>query len=189
MAAGAIFEVPVRVATCLAVLLILPATAYAQETPPPGPVIYSAGAAFEISDPDFVTPEGQVYKLAFEMARPAESPEELNVILNSVARYLNMHAMAGVPGDQVRAAVVVHGAAGWEMLGHEAYRAHYGVDNPNVDLIRELTEAGVQVILCGQTAAMRGIPREGLADGVKVALSAMTAFLVLQEEGFRVNPW
>jgi intracellular sulfur oxidation DsrE/DsrF family protein len=63
------------------------------------------------------------------------------------------------------------------------------VDNPNAELIRELTAAGVPVVLCGQTAASRGIPTDGLIDGVQVALSAMTAFLVLQEDGYRVNPW
>ena len=173
----------------LAVLLATAASASAQQRSAPGPVIEAAGAVFEISDLDFAAPDDFQYKLAFEVSRPAESPEELNVTLNSVARYLNMHVQAGVPASQVKAAAVVHGGAGWEVLDHPAYRDRYGVDNPNVDLIRELTEAGVRVILCGQTAASRGIPREGLIDGVQVALSAMTAFLVLQEEGYRVNPW
>jgi intracellular sulfur oxidation DsrE/DsrF family protein len=113
----------------------------------------------------------------------------LNVTLNSVARYLNMHAQAGVLANQVHAAVVVHGSAGWEVLDHAAYRDRHGTDNPNAELIHELIDAGVEVVLCGQTAASRGIPRDGLIDGVEVALSAMTAFLVLQEDGFRVNPW
>ena len=91
--------------------------------------------------------------------------------------------------DRVDAAVVVHGTAGWEMLDDEAYRARHGVDNPNAELIRELTAAGVEIILCGQTASARGIPRDGVMDEVQIALSAMTAFLVLQDQGFRVNPW
>ena len=173
----------------VALITTVPVAANAQEAPAQGPVIQPAGETFEIPSPDFVTPEDQSYSLAFEMARPAASPEELNVVLNTVARYLNMHALAGLPRGQVRAAVVVHGAAGWEMLGHHAYREKFGVDNPNVALIRELTDVGVRVILCGQTALARGIPRAGLAEGVQVALSAMTAFLVLQDEGFRVNPW
>jgi len=178
-----------RTAACLVLALAIPFLAHAQEGPPTGPVIHSAGATFEIPNPEFETPREQEYRLAFEMARPAASPEELNVVLSNVARYLNMHATAGIPRDQVQAAVVVHGGAGWEMLGHAAYREHYGVDNPNVELIKELTEAGVRVVICGQTVEARGIPRAGLAEGVEVALSAMTAFLVLQEEGFRVNPW
>ena len=33
------------------------------------------------------------------------------------------------------------------------------------------------------------IRADGLIDGVQLSLSAMTAFLVLQDEGYRVNPW
>lgn len=182
-----------RIPSALPLLLLvpfaLPATAESQAAPSTGPVIHSDGPVFEIHEPEFATPADREYKLAFEMARAADSPDEVNVVLTSVARYLNMHVRAGVPADQVTAAVVVHGTAGWEMLDHEAYRERHGVDNPNVAVIQELVGAGVQVILCGQTAAARGIPREGLMEEVEVALSAMTAFLLLQDQGFRVNPW
>lgn len=170
------------------VLLLVPGPLQAQHRMK-GPVIHSLGAVFEVSDPDMPTRLDVEYKLAFEMARPATSPEESNVVLNSVARFLNMHARAGVPRDRVHAAVVVHGAAAWELLDDEAYRARHGVENRNLAAIRELTAAGVRIILCGQTAASRGIPREDVAGGVEVALSAMTAFLLLQDEGYRVNPW
>ena len=173
----------------VALLLAVPLSVHAQDRPPAGPVILSAGAVFSVEDPDFATPPDLEFRLAFEMAQPAETPGGVNVVLNSVARYLNMHAQAGVPRDQLSAAVVVHGAAGWELLDDDAYRAKHGVANDNVQLIAELTAAGVPVILCGQTAASRGIPTDRLADGVQVALSAMTAFLVLQEQGYRVNPW
>ena len=173
----------------LLVALTIPTFAEGQSVPSTGPVIHSAGAVFEIPSPEFETPADGPYRLAFEMARASDSPGDVNVLLDSVARYLNMHVRAAVPADRVTAAVVVHGTAGWEMLNHEAYRERHGVDNPNADLIRELVAAGVRVILCGQTAAARGIPRDRLLDEVEVALSAMTAFLVLQDQGFRVNPW
>lgn len=176
-------------AICFTPFLFLPAQGLAQQSSAAGPVINSAGAVFEVPDPEFPTPPAADYKLAFEMASPASSPDQMNVVLNSVARYLNMHVQAGVPANQVTAAVVVHGAAGWELLDDAAYREKHGMANPNRKIIEELSEAGVQVILCGQTAASRGIPRNGLLPDVKVALSAMTAFLVLQEDGFRVNPW
>lgn len=178
-----------RVPILAAVLLLAPGTAFGQSQPAAGPVIRSAGAVFDVPHADFATPLDQDYLLAFEMADAAASPDRPNVVLNSVARYLNMHARAGVPRGRVQAAVVVHGPAGWEMLGHGAYRERHGVDNPNARLIEELTQAGVRIILCGQTAAARGIPTDGLMEEVQVALSAMTAFLVLQEEGYRVNPW
>jgi hypothetical protein len=40
-----------------------------------------------------------------------------------------------------------------------------------------------------ESAASRGVDGEELMDGVEMALSAMTAFVFLQAEGFRVNPW
>ena len=109
--------------------------------------------------------------------------------LVTVARYLNMHAQAGLPRDQVLAAAVVHGTAGKSMLANDAYREEFGVDNPNAQLIQELIDAGVEVVLCGQTAGARGIDRERLLPGVTVSLSAMTALFAFQERGYRVNLW
>jgi intracellular sulfur oxidation DsrE/DsrF family protein len=48
---------------------------------------------------------------------------------------------------------------------------------------------GTEVILCGQTAASRGIPTDRLVNGAQVALSAMTAFVLLQQDGYYANPW
>ncbi len=163
--------------------------AIAQQQASAGPVIHSAGAVFEVPHPDFATPADTDYRVAFEMVQASGSPDRLNVVLNSVARYLNMHAQAGVPTERLGAAVVVHGPAGWELVDDAAYRERHGVDNPNTGLIEELAAAGVEIILCGQTAASRGIPRDRLLDQVQVALSAMTAFVVLQERGYTVNPW
>jgi len=172
-----------------ALSLSVPATVAAQQQAIPGPVIFSAGNTFPVDNPSFVTRTDIEYKVAFELAAAAPSPDQLNTSLNSVARFINMHAADGVPVTQIKAAVVVHGPAGWELLSDEAYREKYGVDNPNSELIRELVDQGMTIVLCGQTAASRGIPRDGLADGVQLALSAMTAFVVLQADGYTVNPW
>ena len=175
-------------AAAIAAFVLVPGLS-AQQRTQSGPIIHSAGAVFEVEAPDFVTPTDIDYKVAFELAGASSQPDRLNGSLNTVARYLNMHAQAGVPRERIRAAVVVHGTAGWEMLDDDAYRERFGVDNPNRALIRELADVGVDVILCGQTAAGRGIPTDALVPGVQVALSAMTAFVVLQEDGYRVNPW
>ena len=177
-----------RLLLSFAALLGLATGAAAQQPTQAGPIIHSGGAVFSVT-PDFVTPTHQAYKVAFEIAAPAESPDQLNQTMNTVARFLNMHAQAGVPAGQLSGAIVAHGGASFEVLNDEAYRARHGVDNPNAELIRELIDAGQPVILCGQSAASRGISKDQLIPGVRVALSAMTAFLVLQEQGYRVNPW
>lgn len=169
--------------------LLCPSVLHAQQETRAGPVIESAGAVFSV-DPDMPTPRDRDYRLAFEVATPAGSPDRLNTGFNSVARFLNMHAQAGVPVERLAAAIVVHGAASFELLDDEAYRSRFGTDNPNGELLRELMDSGQRVILCGQSAASRGVPTDQLIPGVEVALSAMTAFILLQdEEGYRVNPW
>ena len=174
----------------LALAATLAATqhAEAQTRTQAGPMIRSGGAVFAV-DPDYATPTDREYKVAFEIAAPAPEPDRLNASINTVARFLNMHAQAGVPQDQLSGAIVAHGPASFELLDNEAYRARFGVGNPNAELLKELIAAGQPVILCGQSAASRGVPVEGLIPGVEVALSAMTAFLVLQGDGYRVNPW
>lgn len=50
---------------------------------------------------------------------------------------------------------------------------------------QEPARAGVELYLCGQSMMSRGLPREGLAKPVQVALSAMTAMELLQARGHR----
>lgn len=154
-----------------------------------GPLIHSAGRVFEVTNVDFQTPLDLTYRVAFDVSQTSESPTDVNPGLNTVARFLNMHAQAGVPGRQLRVAVVLHGTAGKDLLQDEAYRSRLGVGNPNATLLGELAGAGVRLILCGQTAASRGLPTDALLEPVEVALSAMTALVVLQEEGYHVNPF
>lgn len=169
-------------------LLLATAPVQAQQRTQAGPMIHSGGAVFSVS-PDFATPKDQDYRVAFDLAQPAPSPDRMNSAINTVARFLNMHAQAGVPTDRLSGAIVAHGGASFELLNNEAYRERFGVDNPNADLIAELIANGQPVLLCGQSAASRGVDTDQLIPGVEVALSAMTAFLVLQERGYRVNPW
>jgi len=148
-----------------------------------GPAIEGFGGVFRVENPDFATPMGE-YKLVFEVAEGADSPDRLNSHIESLARFLNMHVQAGVPRENLKLALVMHGTAAKDALDQEGYRAKYGMDNPNYDLIQALHAFGVQVLLCGQSQMSRGLPRDRLAPGVKVALSAMTALAALQNQGY-----
>lgn len=154
-----------------------------------GPYVESAGPVFPVPDPDFETPLDMTYRVAFEIYQGPSAPDAVNTQLETAARFLNMHGRAGVPLANLDVALVVHGPAGRALLQSAAYETREGVPNPNVRLIEELHEAGVKIILCGQTAAARDLPRAELLPQVEVALSAMTALAVLQEEGYRVNPF
>jgi intracellular sulfur oxidation DsrE/DsrF family protein len=154
--------------------------------PSTGPVIEGYGPVFDVPSPDFTAPVDVDYRAVFDVAAGPGDPSLLAPSIVTVARFLNMHARAGVPRDRLHAALVLHGEAGKYALGHEAYRKRFGTDNPNLDLLERLREAGARVILCGQTAGSRGFARDELAESVELALSAMTALVVLQQEGYEL---
>jgi len=138
---------------------------------------------------DMVIPRRAKFKVAFDAAKAAE-PGKANRTLNSAARFINMHAAAGVPEKNMKLAVIVHGPAAFDLLNAQTYAAkHEGAENGSAALIKALTEQGVRVILCGQTAAYRDISKADLLPGVEMALSAMTAHALLQQNGYTVNPF
>ncbi len=157
-------------------------------TPSTGPVVTVGGPTFEVPDPSFATPTDHVFKAVFEVSRGA-SDNGLNEQLGTMARFLNMHAKAGIPAAQVQVAAVIHGTAGKDLLNDATHQERFGTPNPNRVLIEELVAAGATLVLCGQTAMGRDLPPDKLLPGVKVALSAMTALNVLQADGYRLNPW
>lgn len=149
-----------------------------------GPVIEQYGAVYDIPDPDLPVDTERDYKVVYDIYDSPGGPEALNVQLNTIARFLNMHARAGVPVENLQVAAVIHGGASKDALTHKAYQKRFSTNNPNLDIIQKLHDAGVRFYICGQTAAKRGIFRGDLATPVGVALSAMTAFLHLQAQGF-----
>ncbi len=151
-----------------------------------GPVIEDFGEFYHIPSPEFATDTTRALKVVFDVKNSPEDPDARNPWIETAARFLNMHARAGVPVDRLEVALVVHNQATPDLLTDTYYRERFGTDNPNSGLLEALTEAGAQVILCGQSSAARNVPPEHAVPGVKRALSAMTALIQLQDEGFRL---
>ena len=101
---------------------------------------------------------------------------------------MNMHARNGVPEENLDVAVVVHGETLKSLLVDEAYAKRYGSDNPSLDLLMKLEEAGVRFYVCGQSLGFRNFAREELASPAKVGLSAMTMLVYLQADGYSFLP-
>ena len=56
----------------------------------------------------------------------------------------------------------------------------------NLELLRRVQQdAGVEIIMCGQTASYRGVTKENSNPDIKFALSAMTALIQYQNSGYR----
>jgi intracellular sulfur oxidation DsrE/DsrF family protein len=124
------------------------------------------------------------FKVVFDVSEAAEKGK-LNRQLESVARFLNMHAEAGVASANMHLAIVVHGSAAMDLVNDDKY----GGENANAGLIAVLSGAGVKIGLCGQTAVYRDIGAEDLLPGVTMALSAMTLHAQWQQAGYTLNPF
>lgn len=167
-------------------LFLIPASNLKAQERVQGPLIQEYGEVFAVPEPDFPTDPGFVYKVVFDIAIGEEDPAQLNKRINTLARFLNMHAQAGVPPENLQVACVIHGTAARDVLKSEVYRERYGVDNPNEPLLEALAEAGAQMYLCGQSAFARNIPLDKKTEAVGLALSAMTVLIRLQGEGYRM---
>ncbi|KQC29008.1 DsrE family protein [Flagellimonas eckloniae] len=151
-----------------------------------GPIIENYGKVWSIENPDFKTDIAADFKVVFDIMNSPESHTEINKSIETAARFLNMHAKGGVPHAQLKVALVVHNKASKDIIENKAYETRYGVSNPNYDLVKDLMEAGVEVILCGQSSKSRNFPKEDLISGVQVSLSAMTALIQLQNQDYRL---
>jgi intracellular sulfur oxidation DsrE/DsrF family protein len=157
--------------------------------PTPGPLVDPYGKVYDVPKAVPLTRSDRIYRVVFDVSRSPKDLEQVNTSIETLARFLNMHVRNGIPAGNLQLALVLHGTAAKDALSHEAYRARFGVENPNFELLQSLADAGVQGFLCGQTAKDQGIEGADLIRPVKIALSAMTALVVLQEEGYRLIPW
>jgi intracellular sulfur oxidation DsrE/DsrF family protein len=168
--------------------LLYAAVAATDDKPGFGPVIEDYGPTFAVADRDVPLRDGFHYKLVFDARAYPGERYAVNVELETVARFLNMHARNGVESDDMDLAVVLHGDALSATLTNAAYRQHFDVDNPNLELLQRLHDAGVRFYACGQTAKFRKYARSDLAPAVQIALSAMTMFATLQADGYSLLP-
>ena len=154
----------------------------------PGPIFTEFGNVASI-ETTMAIPADAAFAVAFDTSSRADVGE-INRTLSSAARFINMHVEAGIPVENIRVAVVIHGQASLDLTNAEFYAARQdGAENATAPAIAALTAHGVQVILCGQTAAYYEIGNEDLLPGVDMALSAMTAHALLQQQGFTLNPF
>lgn len=173
------------VATALAVIS-LPGFA-AESRFHAGPLIPEFGEIASV-DTDLAIPPDTVFKVVFDIAEGAE-PGQISRRLETAARFLNMHVEAGVAPEDLHVALVIHGSATLDLLRPPAYREKTGHDNVNAALIAALLKQGVDIYLCGQSAAGHDIEKQQLLPGVQLALSAMTANALLQQQGYTLNPF
>lgn len=143
-----------------------------------GPVFTDYGPVADV-DVTMPIPPDTVLMHSFDVSAPAPDGKP-NSTLVAAARFINMHAKAGISEENIQVAVVVHGKAVKDVSDEQLGSA---------GLIAALTGHGVRIIVCGQSATYYEVATEDLLPGVEMALSAMTAHAVLQQQGYTLNPF
>ncbi len=148
------------------------------------PAIDGFGGIYPIEDAD-ITPNANLdYKIVIDVKSASDNPATLNPALNNVARLMNLHIEGGANLARMHVVLAVHAGAAYALLNDEAYVERYGIGNPNTELINALSKSRVDVSICGQSMIARGIERDQLLEGVKVATSMLTTVTTYQSLGY-----
>lgn len=149
-----------------------------------GPALPDVGAVFYGFDYDHQVDTSLEYKLIFDIHESPEDPAKMNNLLNSMARFINLHSRYGVPLTKIKLVGVLHGTASKDVVTDAFYSGKTGLNNPNTAIINALNNAGMKLFQCGQSALNYGIPKQALHPGVQLSLSAMTVLAEYQLKGY-----
>jgi intracellular sulfur oxidation DsrE/DsrF family protein len=148
------------------------------------PVITDFGGIYKI-DASTVLPDSALdYNIVIDVHSGPQSPHQLNPALNNVARMLNLHAVGGVPAQNLKVVLAIHGDATVAVLDNESYIEEFEMANPNTLLIKALAEAGVKLTVCGQSLIGRDIDTENVSEQVEIATSMLTTVTTYQMKGY-----
>lgn len=124
------------------------------------------------------------HKIVFQITKAENSPNDPNLGLERVARVVNLYVASGVPADQLKFVVSVTGDGTPAMLDNVHYSKLFKTDNPNLKLIRELREKGVDVSVCDQSVAFHHFQKGWIDKSVTHALSSPTTVSTLENQGY-----
>lgn len=175
----------IAILLAVSVCLALSGTAFAARKPVPFPMIQGYGTVKPLPSASPTINKYWVYKVVFDV-RNGGDPAKVNSGLDEVAATVNAFASAGVPKNNLRFVVVIHGNATPIVLADGSYKTRYHVSNPNLDLIKKLTAAGVQLLVDGQSMIAHQIQGGEISSKVDVTLSAATTIVIYEQHKYRL---
>ncbi|MGH8457449.1 MAG: DsrE family protein, partial [Stenotrophobium sp.] len=136
------------------------------------PAIAGAGKMHALPHAAYQPQKNQTYRVVFAVTKAGGKPDEVSPSLERVARTVNLYVSAGVPLDHLKFVAVMAGPATRAALDNVHYKQQFGVDNPDLEVIRKLRAAGIDVAVCGQAVAEHHFAYDWVASDVTLALSA-----------------
>jgi len=126
----------------------------------------------------------RTYRVIFDVTRPAAKPEQpVEGVLFAASDLSALHSQ-GVPSGKTKFALIFHGPSVVGILDNAAYRAKFGVDNPNLAMLSALKRSGVEIMVCGQFLGAMKIDPKTLSPDVAIASEAYIALITYQNNGY-----
>jgi intracellular sulfur oxidation DsrE/DsrF family protein len=168
-----------------AMLMLATFSTYAADAPAPVPPLIAGALPYvpiagAVAAPD----KGRAYKVIFDVTRAAEQPGRPVDGVLFAATDLSALRGQGVPERNTKFALIFHGPAVDGLLDHAAYRAKFGMDNPNLEMLAALKRAGVEVMACGQYLGAMKIDPSTLSRDVSIAAEAYLTLITYQNNGY-----
>jgi len=170
-----------RIFTILFVLTL--SIGFAQQT---GLIMENFGKVYHVDNPDLKFEKDKEYKVIFDIYTDSSEKDSVNPLLKSVANYLQVHTQNGVSKENMKIAVILHGVASKNVLNNETHLKQYKSNNPNIELIKALKNADVELFAGGQSYYGEGYDFINKLPEIKMALSAITALVWYQTAGYQI---
>ena len=170
--------------TLLSLLLASVSMAAAQWPAPKSPVISAADGYVAIPNVKLPPARENTYRAIFDATHGADKPTQLVPALNMAGSELNALAVANVPLENAKFALVFHGSAVDGILDDAHYKAKFGVENPNLKAIATMKKQGVEFYVCGQYLAGEKIDPRILTPEVTIAADALLVLMQYQNKGY-----
>ena len=153
------------------------------------PVIKGYGPVHPLPNAAVQPDKSLDYKILFDVTKASKYKNQANPALDHIARLINVYASAGMMPDKLKLVAVIHGPATPVVLNNEAFKSKFGINNPNIELIKDLKKNGVIFYVCGQALADNNYKHEWVNKDITVALSALTVVPTYQLKGYALMAW
>ena len=151
------------------------------------PVIEGYGKITKLNDAVAQPNAAMDYNIVFDVKDDREL-DGINIGLFKIARMINLLGDGGIDLEKVHMVAAIHGGATFAVLNDAKYQEKNKKPNPNTEVLQLLKDYGVELLVCGQATASRGIAKEDLNSNVEVATSAMMVLANYQIQGYIIMP-
>lgn len=146
-----------------------------------GPIKYYKDAAIQ---PD----KNLDYKVVFKITNDKRR-KGVNDKLWHMARLMNLLYTAGIKKEHIHIVGIIAGKATYLVLNNQAYKKRFRTQNPNMDLLKQLTQHGAKLYVCDQALAEHHIDqKKDMNKYIMPSLSGIIDLPTYELKGYALIP-